>query len=131
MSEHKLISPSRHRYPRCRPGWSVAHRPILWFLLLGFFGGSNPIWANEAAVPDALPDFPESLITDTPQEGFALAIKLSRLGVKAAQPNTEVLKQLRPVYSTNADSLIASSQVVALHFQTIAAANDHWRDSRQ
>ena len=72
-------------------------------------------------------DFPASLITETPQDGFALAIRLSRLAVKAAQPDVEVLKKLRPIYSTNADSLIASSQVVALHFQTIAAANDHWR----
>ena len=76
---------------------------------------------------EAAAEFPASLITENPQDGFALAIKLSRLGVKAAQPDIEVLKELRPVYSTNADSLIASSQVVALHFQTIAAANDHWR----
>ena len=32
-----------------------------------------------------------SLITDTPQEGFELAITLSRRGVKYTQPDTEVL----------------------------------------
>lgn len=68
-----------------------------------------------------------TLITDTPQEGFELAITLSRRGVKYTQPNAEVLHKLRPEYSNNADSLIAASQVVAVNFQTIAAANDYWR----
>ncbi|MBP8745192.1 MAG: hexameric tyrosine-coordinated heme protein, partial [Syntrophorhabdus sp.] len=68
-----------------------------------------------------------TLITDTPQAGFELAITLSRRGVKYTQPNAEVLQKLRPVYSNNADSLIAASQVVAINFQTIAAANNYWR----
>lgn len=68
-----------------------------------------------------------SLITATPQEGFELAITLSRRGVKYTQPNPEILHKLRPEYSENADSLIAGSQVVALNFQTVAAANGYWR----
>lgn len=68
-----------------------------------------------------------TLITDTPQEGFELAITLSRRGVKYTQPDAEVLKKLRPVYSNDADSLIAASQVVAINFQTVAAANNYWR----
>lgn len=68
-----------------------------------------------------------SLITDTPQAGFELAITLSRRGVRYTQPDPEVLKRLRPEYAENADSLIASSQVVAINFQTIAAANNYWR----
>lgn len=68
-----------------------------------------------------------SLITDTPQAGFELAITLSRRGVRYTQPDPEVLKKLRPEYAENADSLIASSQVVAINFQTIAAANNYWR----
>ncbi|MGF1527012.1 MAG: hexameric tyrosine-coordinated heme protein [Candidatus Competibacterales bacterium] len=71
--------------------------------------------------------FPTSLITATPEEGFALAITLSRLGVKHTQPDINVLRQLRPTYANDADSLIAASQVIAIHFQTIAAANDYWR----
>jgi len=39
-----------------------------------------------------------------------------------------VRKQLRAVYANNPGSLIAVSQVVAIHFQTIAAANDYWRE---
>lgn len=68
-----------------------------------------------------------SLITATPQDGFELAITLSRRGVKYTQPDTDVLKQLRPAYAGDADGLIAASQVVAINFQTIAAANDYWR----
>lgn len=67
-----------------------------------------------------------TLITDTPQAGFELAIALSRRGVKYTQPDAEVLHQLRPIYSNDADSLIAASQVVALNFQTVAAANNYW-----
>lgn len=79
-------------------------------------------------MPDMLSGFPDSLIAPTPEAGFQLAIKLSRLGVKATQPDGEVLNRLRPKYSRDADALIASSQVVAIHYQTIAAANDYWRE---
>lgn len=68
-----------------------------------------------------------SLITDTPQEGFELAITLSRRGVKYTQPDPEVLKKLRPVYANDADSLTAASQVIAINFQTVAAANNYWK----
>ena len=68
-----------------------------------------------------------TLITKTPQEGFELAITLSRMGVKSTQPDMEVLKKLRPVYSEDANGLLASSQIAALNFQTIAAANNYWR----
>jgi hypothetical protein len=71
--------------------------------------------------------FPPTLITATPEDGFELAIKLARLAVKATQPDTEVLKNLRSEYANHAFSLIAVSEVVAVHFQTIAAANNYWR----
>jgi len=70
-----------------------------------------------------------SLITKTPQQGFELATMLARRGVRATQPDVEVLRDLRTVYGTDPDSLISASSVVALHFQTIAAANDYWRAS--
>lgn len=69
----------------------------------------------------------QSLQTSSAQEGFELAIKLSRMGVKYTQPSEEVRARLRPEYEQNADSLIASSQVIAIHFQTIAAANGYWK----
>jgi len=68
-----------------------------------------------------------TLITDTPQEGFELAITLSRRGVKYTQPDGDVLHTLRPAYAHNPDSLTAASQVVAINFQTVAAANNYWR----
>lgn len=68
-----------------------------------------------------------TLITDTPQEGFELAITLSRRGVKYTQPDGEVLHKLRPEYADSAGGLTAASQVVAINFQTVAAANNYWR----
>ncbi len=68
-----------------------------------------------------------SLLTETPQQGFELAITLSRRGVKYTQPDTEVLHELRPEYSHDADALTAASQVIAINFQTVAAANKYWR----
>ncbi|MGB4948010.1 MAG: hexameric tyrosine-coordinated heme protein [Candidatus Competibacter denitrificans] len=68
-----------------------------------------------------------SLITSTPQEGFDLAITLSRRGVKYTQPDVEVLKKLRPDYANSAEGLTWASQVIAINFQTVAAANNYWR----
>lgn len=68
-----------------------------------------------------------TLITATPEEGFALAIKLSQKGVSSVQKDAEVRKKLRPDYADDAEDLIAVSQVIAINFQTVAAANDYWR----
>ncbi len=68
-----------------------------------------------------------SLITETPEKGFDLAVKLSRIAVKKTQPDDAVRMRLREVYEKDADALIASSQVVAINFQTVAAANGYWR----
>jgi hypothetical protein len=69
-----------------------------------------------------------TLITATPEEGFAVAVKLARIGVKTTQPDAEIRDRLRPQYAEDADGLIASSQVIAINFQTIAAANVYWRN---
>ena len=68
-----------------------------------------------------------TLITATPQEGFELAITLSRRGVKYTQPDMDTLKKLRPEYAESADGLTAASQVIELNFQTVSAANNYWR----
>ena len=67
-----------------------------------------------------------TLITDTPQEGYELAVLLSRKAVGMIQPDENVTKLLRQSHSNNADSLTMASQVVAIHFQTVAAANNYW-----
>ena len=72
-------------------------------------------------------DWLTSLKTDTPQEGFELALILARKGVAYTQPSAEIREKLRPEYAENADSLTAASHVVAVHFQTVAAANDYWK----
>ncbi len=69
-----------------------------------------------------------TLITRTPQEGFELAVTLSRRGVKYTQPDVETLKRLRPEYANSPEALTAASHVIAVHFQTVAAANNYWRD---
>ena len=68
-----------------------------------------------------------SLLTKTPEEGFDLAVQLAQKGVLVTQPSAKIREKLRPKYSTNANSLIAASQVIAIHFQTIAAANNYWK----
>jgi len=68
-----------------------------------------------------------SLITKTPQEGYELAIKLSRMGVKSTQPDMEVLKKLRGDYANSASGLTAASHVIAVNFQTISTANNYWK----
>lgn len=69
-----------------------------------------------------------SLQTDTPQEGYELAVKLARVAVKMTQPDPAIREGLRAVYENDADALIAVSAVVATHFQTVAAANGYWKD---
>ena len=68
-----------------------------------------------------------TLVTETPQAGFELAVKLARMGVKTTQPSDEVRGHLRSAYDHDTAQLIASSQVIATNFQTVAAANGYWR----
>lgn len=68
-----------------------------------------------------------ALITSTPEEGRKLAIAIARHTVKSIQPDMDVLRAGRPKYVTDADSFTAAAQVVAIEFQTIAAANDYWK----
>ena len=68
-----------------------------------------------------------SLITDTPEEGRALAIKMSRLVIKATQPDEAARNRLRDVYANDAAMLLQVGQVAATEFGTIAAANNYWK----
>ena len=87
--------------------------------------GAHP--AGPAAQMAGAQDGNLSLICDTPDEGFALAITLSRRSVTTIQPDREILHEQRPQYASDAEDLIAASHVVAAYFDTIAAANDYWR----
>ncbi len=83
--------------------------------------------AGAAAAQDKPEPWLPTLQTKTPEEGFALAIELSRKAVTTTQTEKTVLFTLRENYAHDPNSLIAASHVVAINFQTIAAANDYWR----
>ncbi len=68
-----------------------------------------------------------TLITDTPEEGRALAMLIARHTIHNIQPDLDVLKEGRKTYALDPNSLTIASQVVAIEFQTIAAANNYWR----
>lgn len=68
-----------------------------------------------------------SLLTETPEEGRQLAVKMARLIIKLTQPDEAKRLQLRDVYGNDAMMLIAVGQTVATEFATIAAANNYWR----
>lgn len=69
----------------------------------------------------------DSLLTNTPEEGRQLAVKMARLIIKITQPDASVREKLRPIYAEDATMLIAIGQTVATEFATIAAANNYWR----
>ena len=73
--------------------------------------------------------FPTTLVTAAPENGLALSIMLSGLAVKAEQPNIDTLKYLRPHHAHHADSIIAVSDVVGVHFSTSGQANQNWPES--
>ncbi len=68
-----------------------------------------------------------SLIADTPEQGYEIAVKLSRMAVKKTQPDDTAREKMRPIYANDSDALINVSQVVATNFQTVAAANNYWK----
>ena len=68
-----------------------------------------------------------SLIVPTADAGLELALHVSRLSIKAMQPDAAVRDGLRVHYAHDAAELIACSQVVATNFATVAAANNYWR----
>lgn len=71
-----------------------------------------------------------SLITKTPQEGRELAIMMARKTIGAIQTDPEKRRKLRPEYSEDTLQLIQSAEVVAIEFQTIAKANNYWKDEK-
>ncbi|WP_163835247.1 hexameric tyrosine-coordinated heme protein [Spartinivicinus ruber] len=68
-----------------------------------------------------------SLITTTPAEGRELAIKIARKTIAAIQPDANIRAKLRPDYAEDSSKLMKAGQIVAIEFQTIAAANNYWR----
>ncbi|MEG4801525.1 hexameric tyrosine-coordinated heme protein [Microcoleus sp. ARI1-B5] len=83
---------------------------------------------SPAAPPPEITLIPNnSLLTETPEEGRQLAVKMARLIIKMTQPDEAKRLQLREIYGNDAMMLIAVGQTVATEFATIAAANNYWR----
>ncbi|SEH83879.1 hexameric tyrosine-coordinated heme protein [Paracoccus alkenifer] len=90
-----------------------------------------PAVAQDTAqpAPDAAAEpWLASLITDSPQAGFDLAITMARKAVTTTQTDKDTLHKLRPNYAHDPQSLIGVSGVAATWFATIAAANGYWRE---
>ncbi len=68
-----------------------------------------------------------TLLTATPEDGFELAVELSRRAVARTQSSPDIRQQLRAAYDHDPAHLIAASHVVAVNFGTIAAANGWWQ----
>jgi hypothetical protein len=60
-----------------------------------------------------------TLSTATAEEGRALALKMARQMIHNRQPDLDILKGGRSIYSTNPDNLIVACQVAAIEFQTL------------
>lgn len=101
------------------------------FVTITFFTLTTNLFAQAKMESEQNNETELSLITDTPEEGFQVAVQLARKGVTSTQPDKDVLFMLRDVYAKDPDALIASSQVIAIHYQTVAAANNYWRDESQ
>lgn len=93
-------------------------------MLFSLSTAPHAIAADDMAVAK---DYMPTLITATPFEGRQLAIKLARKSIGTMQSNGEVKHKLRPIYSEDAGMLLEAAEVIALEFQTIAAANNYWR----
>lgn len=101
---------------------------LLFAPLIAAILAVSPVLASDTAKSSPEEEWLTSLITDTPAEGFDLAVRLSRRSVTTIQSDKSVLVAERPEYARDAEGLIAASHVVAVYFETISAANEYWRD---
>ena len=74
-------------------------------------------------------DITMSLKTQTPRHGVDLAARISWEIVKMVQPSKEIRERLLAIYEDDAESILMACQVIAVNFQTIAAANGYWNQT--
>lgn len=60
----------------------------------------------------------------TPQGGWELTVRLSRVSIKVTQPSDEARGQLRAAYGHDTAQLVVTCQVSATRVQTVADPND-------
>jgi hexameric tyrosine-coordinated heme protein (HTHP) len=68
-----------------------------------------------------------SLVTDTPEDGCALAVKWVANVMQSTQSEADTLNTRRLDWATRPGCSIAASQILAIAFRIIAAANNDWR----
>jgi Hexameric tyrosine-coordinated heme protein (HTHP) len=68
-----------------------------------------------------------SFVTDTPEDGCALAMKLVGHVIHGTQSEPDALNIHRLDVATRPGSSIAASQILAIAFQIIAEVNNYWR----
>jgi hypothetical protein len=71
-------------------------------------------------------DLIPTLITETPAQGRELAIMIARKTIATIQPDADIRGELRSDYDQDSAKLMQAGQIVAIEFQTIAAANNYW-----
>ena len=70
-----------------------------------------------------------ALKTTNPEKAYGMAVTMTRVATRMTQPGDEVRGRFRPAYAASGDALIASSQVVATHFASVAKANTCWSET--
>jgi len=115
--------------PDMQQAWIEAYEVVTQLMLEGADYSPESLILTGEQTMDTIALVPNnSLITETPEEGRQLAVKLARLIIKLTQPDEEKRKQLREIYGNDAMMLIAVGQTVATEFATIAAANNYWKE---
>ncbi len=71
-------------------------------------------------------DLIPTLVTETPAQGRELAIMIARKTIATIQPDADIRSELRSDYDQDSAKLMQAGQIVAIEFQTIAAANNYW-----
>lgn len=104
-------------------------KTLVTMLLLAFvsIGFDQTVCAEEQKNTE---DYMPSLITKTPLEGRMLAIKIIRKTIGTIQQDPEIKKSVRKKYEEDPQLLMYAAELVAIEFQTIAIANNYWREVR-
>ena len=68
-----------------------------------------------------------SLVTDTPEDGCALAVRLVGHVIHSTQSEADARNTRRLNLATRPGSSIAASQTLAIAFRIIAEVNNDWR----
>src|SRR5699024_12818414 len=69
-----------------------------------------------------------SLITETPEDGYQLAVQLSRKAISTMMPDLEIRKKMYQDYIGDARNITHESEVVAIHLHTLSQSIDYMKE---